>query len=92
MAQQCDQYEQCKRDRVESAKFEGTVLNELKNIKQAVEKGFEEVSKKFESVWAEMNINRSDIKALYFRVGLISGGTSLIVSLVVSLVVKGMGK
>lgn len=85
MASQCDRYKECQEERIESAKFEGRVLAELANIKDTIEKGFK-------SLWAEMGVNRGDIKQLYFRVGLIAGGTSLVVSLIVSIVMRSMGK
>jgi hypothetical protein len=83
---QCQFYEACKADReqlnkerIAHAEFTGSVLATLKNLEGSVK-----------DIWDAVNDGRKDVKDLYFKVGLISGGTSLIVSLIVSFIVKAV--
>jgi hypothetical protein len=76
---ECELYKDCQKERLERSRFEGIVTTKLDTIDTGVK-----------SVWKAIEIGREDIKKLYFKVGLISGGTSLIVSLVVSLIITVM--
>ena len=71
----CPEYPNCTDRREADALFRGEVKAKLEGIKSGVD-----------GLWTAMEVNRTDIKHLYFRMGLISGGTSLIVSLVVAFV------
>jgi hypothetical protein len=82
----CEFYNDCKNDktrvdheRVELATFKGIVETKLTSIEKGVG-----------DIWTAVNKGRDDIRDLYFKVGLISGGTSLIVSLIVSFVIKAV--
>lgn len=76
----CSDINDCRDRRTADAEYRGKVMTRLDSIEKSVS-----------AIWAEMIVNRGDIKSLYFRIGLISGGTSLIVSLVVSLIIKTIG-
>lgn len=75
----CSETQDCADRRTLDAEHRGKVMTKLDNIEKSVS-----------ALWDEMVVNRQHINRLYFRIGLISGGTSLIVSLVVSLVLKGL--
>ena len=75
----CNDTEECRDRRTADAQFRGQVMSKLENIEKSIS-----------ALWAEQIVNRGDIKSLYFRIGLISGGTSLVVSLIVSLVTKNI--
>ena len=72
----CPEFDQCLDRRTADAEYRGKVMAKLDSIESSIS-----------ALWAEMIVNRGDIKSLYFRIGLISGGTSLVVSLIVSIVV-----
>ncbi len=73
----CPELEHCRDRRTLDAEHRGAVMEKLNAINSNIT-----------ALQDEMKVNRNDIKNLYFRIGLISGGTSLIVSLVVSLLAK----
>lgn len=79
MAPECPELAQCRDRRVADAEHRGQVMAMLSAIKGSIG-----------DLWQDMQVQRNDIKGLYFKIGLISGGTSLIVSLVVSLIVRGI--
>lgn len=79
MASDCPELGQCKDRRVLDAEHRGQVMAMLTSINDNIS-----------ALWKDNGVQRQDIKGLYFRIGLISGGTSLVVSLVVSLVIKGI--
>lgn len=77
MSPECEFYPKCQEERTENSEFKGYVKATLEDIDTGVK-----------NIWTAIDVSRNDIKSLYFKVGLISGGTSLIVSLVVSFIFK----
>jgi hypothetical protein len=75
----CPEIDVCRDRRTADAEMRGAVLAKLDSIEKSIS-----------ALWNEMQIKSSDIKTLYFRIGIISGGTSLIVSLIVSFITKGI--
>lgn len=73
----CPNLEDCHSGRVNDAEHRGKVLEKLVSLEHFIS-----------VMHKEMIVNRSDVKGLYFRVGLISGGASLIVSLGISIISK----
>lgn len=79
MNDHCSELPMCRDRRTADAEHRAQVITKL-----------EIIEKNLSALWDEMKVNRGDIKQLYFRIGLISGGTSLIVSLVVSMVSRSI--
>ena len=75
----CSDTEECADRRIADAVYRGEVITKLGNIEKSIS-----------ALWDEMVVNRQHINKLYFRMGIIAGGTSLVVSLVVSLVLKSL--
>lgn len=73
----CPNLEDCHSGRVKDAEHRGKVLEKLISLEHFIS-----------VIHKEMIVNRDDVKGLYFRVGLISGGASLIVSLTISIISK----
>ena len=73
----CPDYPDCADRRTLDAQHRGEVLAKLAGIDNNIH-----------ALWEEMKTHRADIKSLYFKIGFISGGTSLVVSLIVSMVMK----
>ena len=84
----CDEYPSCKDRRVADAEHRGAVIAKLENIENNVSALWREIKQnRAEADLKDVALN-SDIKSIYFKMGIISGTVSLIVSLVVSLVTK----
>jgi hypothetical protein len=86
----CEFYESCKSDkeqlykeRLAHAEFTGKVLTTLTALERSVGDIWGAIQNERQSV-------NKDVKDLYFKIGLVSGGTSLVVSLVVSLIIKAV--
>lgn len=72
MTPNCPEYPKCLDRRASDAEHKGKIEAKL-----------EEISNNIKGIWSAMEVNRTDIKQLYYRIGLIAGSVSLIVSLVV---------
>jgi len=94
----CDFYDRCQEERVDSAKFKAKVLEKLSNIERSIEEIKADGKGDIDNIWGAIGSIRDDIKKikddmfvdiknLYWRIGLLSGGVSLTTSLVVSVVV-----
>ena len=77
MSPTCPEFEKCTDRRVQDAEHRGAVLSKLESIEKVVS-----------ALWKANETNRQDIKSLYFKIGLITGGTSLAISLGVAIVMK----
>ena len=75
----CSEFEKCTDRRIQDAEHRGAVLSRLNSIEQGVS-----------ALCEAMETNRKDIKSLYFKIGIISGGTSLVISLGVAIVMKNV--
>lgn len=78
---ECPELSQCKDRRIADAEHRGKVMAMLTSIDESIK-----------ALWADNAVQRGDIKGLYFRIGMISGGTAMVVSLIVSLVINGISK
>lgn len=74
-----------KLDRIENAEFKGKVLESLINLQ-----------KSSDAIWTRVNEDRKDavqdIKALYLRMGILSGSVSLLVSIASAVLYRLMSK
>lgn len=75
----CPEIERCRDRRATDAAYKSEVLTKLDNIENNLS-----------ALWDEMKENRKDVKGIYFKMGVISGGTALIVSAATSLVIRSI--
>jgi len=73
----CPQLRQCEDRRVADAEQRVAVLTQLKALNNNVS-----------ALWEEMRVNRGDIKGIYFKIGMISGGTAMITTLLINFITK----
>lgn len=75
----CPEYPKCQDRRMADAEFKGKVEAKLDGIET-------QIKNLTEGVWAAMEVNRKDIKNLYYKVGGIAAGSSLIIVVIVKIV------
>lgn len=66
-------------------RFQGQVLACLESIKTNIQ----EIKEERRALWVEIRDVKKDVQALYWKVGFIAGGASLVISLVVSMFKAG---
>lgn len=89
MSPECG-YDCQKEDEIKAQKdFREKALAKLSAIEALMKERKENSTQDEKDLWEAIKELRNDIKALYWKVGMVSGGTSLIVSLVIWLVTKG---
>jgi len=76
---ECSEIERCRDRRATDAAYKSEVLTKLSNIESNLS-----------ALWEEMRDNRKDVKSIYFKMGIISGGTALVISAAVSLITKSL--
>lgn len=66
--------------------FQGKVLESLKNIEKDLSELKLTGNSETKDIWNAINSIRDDIKSLYWKIGFISGGASLIISVAIRMV------
>lgn len=68
--------------------FQGKVAESLKNIEADIKEMKKNDKDDGKELWEAINKIRDDIKSLYWKVGFISGGTALLISLAVKYIAQ----
>lgn len=85
------QYHLCqyKDDMKNLQQFQGKVLTALDNIERQIKENKDFGQGESKNLWEAVNGLREDIKKLYWRIGFISGGIALVVSIVLGIIKNG---
>lgn len=86
MPEQCPYPCKQEEDLKENCSFQGKVLAKLEAIEKSIAEMKINGKDEVKDVWGAINSLRDDIKSLYWKVGFISGGAALVVSIVVHLI------
>ena len=82
MEKGCPEYENCLARRVDDAYMRGNLDAKLSNLQT----GIDDIKSKFSEVWTAIDISRNDIKSIYWKVGLLAGAISIVMSLISKLI------
>ena len=68
--------------------FQGKVLTSLDNIEKQIIENKKLGQEERKDLWEAISDLRNDIKNLYWRVGIISGGVALVISIIAKIINK----